>query len=106
MPFPGILGGFETHQKQFFEIFEAKEQKEKSEKVGKFLGNIGKNREKSDKGNFGGDIFSISTDFRYFADILAEISKILFPALSHMGGMIPWLILSHVGYDVIKRIMK
>ena len=23
--------------------------------------------------------------------------------LSHMGGMIPWLILSHVGYDVIKR---
>ena len=26
--------------------------------------------------------------------------------LSHMGGMIPWLILSHVVYDVIKRIMK
>ena len=26
--------------------------------------------------------------------------------LSHMGGMIPWLILSHVGYDVIKRIIK
>ena len=23
--------------------------------------------------------------------------------LSHMGGMIPWLILSHVGYDVIKE---
>ena len=23
--------------------------------------------------------------------------------LSHMGGMIPWLILSHVVYDVIKR---
>ena len=26
--------------------------------------------------------------------------------LSHMGGMIPWLILSHVGYDVIKRKMN
>ena len=26
--------------------------------------------------------------------------------LSHMGGMIPWLILSHVGYDVIKEIKK
>ena len=24
MPFPSILGGFESHQKQFFEIFEAK----------------------------------------------------------------------------------
>ena len=23
--------------------------------------------------------------------------------LRHMDGMIPWLILSHVGYDVIKR---
>ena len=23
--------------------------------------------------------------------------------LSHMGGMIPWLILSHVGHEVIKR---
>ena len=99
MPFLGILGGFETHQKQFFEIFEAKEQKEKkvknrkyrkkpenfgeiSEKVGNYREIseiIGKNREKSDKGNFGGDIFSISTDFRYFADISAEISEILFP---------------------------
>ena len=28
------------------------------------------------------------------------------PTLSHMGGMIPWLILSHVGYDVIKEIKK
>ena len=26
--------------------------------------------------------------------------------LSHMGGMIPWLILSNVGYDVIKEIKK
>ena len=26
--------------------------------------------------------------------------------LSHMGGMLPWLILSHVGYDVIKEIKK
>ena len=32
MSFLGILGGFETHQKQFFEIFEAKEQKEKTVK--------------------------------------------------------------------------
>ena len=74
MPFPGILGGFETHQKQFFEIFEAKEQKEKTMKnrkiSGKLSGNIG---------NFNGDILSISTDFRYFVDISVEISKILFP---------------------------
>ena len=53
MPFSGLLVGFE------------------------------KNREKSDKGNFGGDIFSISTDFRYFADILAEISEILFPGFKY-----------------------
>ena len=26
--------------------------------------------------------------------------------MSHMGGMIPWLILSHVGYDVIKEKKK
>ena len=92
MPFPGILGGFETHQKQFFEIFETKEQKEKTVKNRKFRGNIGKsrklsgnigkNRQKSDKGNFDGDILSISTDFRYFADISAEISEILFPGFS------------------------
>ena len=84
MPFSGILGGFETHHKQFFEIFEAKEQKEKTMKSRKLSRNIGKNREKSDKGNFGGDILSISTDFRYFADILVEISEILFPAYMHI----------------------
>ena len=48
-----------------FEIFGAKEQK-------------GKNREKSEKRNFGGDILSISTDNRNFANISAEISKVLF----------------------------
>ena len=56
MPFPGILGGFETHKKQFFEIFEAKEQKEKTvknRKKSKIIGKywklsekIGKNRTK------------------------------------------------------------
>ena len=96
MPLPGILGGFESRQKHFFEIFGVKVQKEEtgkyrkksenfgeiSEKVGKFRGNIGKcrkNRENSEKRNFGGDILSIFTDNRYFADISAEISEILFP---------------------------
>ena len=46
----------------------------------KFWGNIGKNWEKSEKRNFGGDILSISTDNRNFADISTEISEILFPA--------------------------
>ena len=38
MSFSGILGGFETHQKQFFEIFEAKEQKEKIVKKSEIFG--------------------------------------------------------------------
>ena len=42
-----------------------------------------KYREKSDKGNFGGDILSISTDFRYFGDISTEISEILFPGYKY-----------------------
>ena len=41
MPLPGILDGFETLQKYFFEIFGVKEQKEK---IGKKNENIGKNR--------------------------------------------------------------
>ena len=89
MPFLAILGGFETHQKQFFEIFEAKEQKEKtvknrkywkksenfgeiSEKVGKLSEKIGKNRTKE---------ISVEISFRSppISDISAEISEILFP---------------------------
>ena len=75
MPLSTILGGFETHQKHFFEIFGAKEQKEK-------IGNFG---EKSEKRNFGGDILSISTDNRNFADISVEISKILFSGYGMEG---------------------
>ena len=45
MPLPGILGGFETLQKHFFEIFGVKEQEEK---IGKKNENIGKNREMSE----------------------------------------------------------
>ena len=41
--------------------------------------NVGKNREKSGNRNFGGDILSISTENRNFADISTEISDILFP---------------------------
>ena len=98
--FQAFWVGLNPTRSNFFEIFEAKEQKEKtvknrkyqkksanfgeiSEKVGNYREKseiIRKNREKSNKGNFGGDILSISTDFRYFADISAEISKILFPA--------------------------
>ena len=72
MPFLGIFGGFETHQKQFFEIFEAKEQKEKTVKNRK---KIGKNRTKE---------ISVEISFRSppISDILVEISEILFPALN------------------------
>ena len=48
MPFSNILGGFETHQKQFFEIFEAKEQKEKTVKNRKYRKISGKYRKKSE----------------------------------------------------------
>ena len=47
MSFPGIFGGFETHQKQFFEIFEAKEQKESKNR--KFWKISGKYRKLSGK---------------------------------------------------------
>ena len=56
MSFPSILGGFETYQKQFFEIFEAK----------------GKNRTKE---------ISVEISYRSppISDISTEISEILFP---------------------------
>ena len=57
MPLLGILGGFESHQKQFFVIFEAKYNKrkklwknrKKSEKYRKLSGKIENYREKSEK---------------------------------------------------------
>ena len=49
MPILGILGGFETLKKHFFEIFGVKEQKEKKGKKmkisGKMSENVRKNRE-------------------------------------------------------------
>ena len=51
---------------RFLESKNKRKNREISEKVGKFRGNIGKNLEKSEKRNFGGDILSISTDNRYF----------------------------------------
>ena len=45
MPLPGILGGFESHQNQFFVIFEAKYNKRKKLwKNRKKSGKVGKNR--------------------------------------------------------------
>ena len=73
VPLPGILGGFETLQKHFFEIFGVKEQKKTFGKYRKKLENVGKNREKLEKmgkksgnRNFGGDILLISTENRNF----------------------------------------
>ena len=65
MPFPGILCGFETHQKQFFEIFEAKEQKEKTVKSRKISG---KNRTKE-----------ISVEISYRSPPIFDISTIFRP---------------------------
>ena len=72
MPFPGISGGFETYQKQFFEIFEAKEQKKKtvknrkkSEIIGKLSEKIGKNRTKE-----------ISVEISYRSPPISDISPI------------------------------
>ena len=75
MPFPSILGGFETNQKQFFEIFEAKEQKGKTVKNWKYRKKseiIEKNRTKE---------ISVEISYRSppISDISAEISEILFP---------------------------
>ena len=72
MPFQSILGGFKTHQKQFFEIFEAKEQKEKTVKYRKKSKIIGKNRTKE---------ISVEISYRSppISDISTEISEILFP---------------------------
>ena len=88
MPFLAILGGFESHQKQFFEIFEAKEQKKKTVKSRKISGKyrklskkIGKNRTKE---------ISVEISFRSppISDISAEISEILFPACdTHITGI-------------------
>ena len=85
MQFSGILGGFETHKKQFFEIFEAKEQKEKTVKYRKISGKyrkkseiIGKNRTKE---------ISVEISYRSppISDISVEISEILFLACSSNG---------------------
>ena len=81
MPLLGILGGFESHQKQFFEIFEAKYNKRKklwkiSEKIGEISGKIGKSLEKSDKRNFCAFFFSRLTEKRYFGEISIEKTEI------------------------------
>ena len=84
MPLLGILGGFESHKKQFFVIFEAKYNKRKklwkiSEIIGKnrkLSGKIGKSLEKSDKRNFCAFFFSRLTEKRYFGEILAEKTEI------------------------------
>ena len=91
MPLLGILGGFESHQKQFFVIFEAKYNKrkklwknrkisekyqKKSEKYRKLSGKIGKSREKSDKRNFCAFFFLRLTEKRYFGEISAEKTEI------------------------------
>ena len=47
MPLLGILGGFESHQKQFFEIFEGKNC-EKIGNIGIYRRNIGIYRKKSE----------------------------------------------------------
>ena len=67
MPLLAILGGFESHQKQFFVIFEAK---------GKNCRKIGNYREKSDKRNFCAFFFSRLTEKRYFGEISAEKTEI------------------------------
>ena len=54
MSLPGILGGFESLQKYFFQIFGVKEKVEK-------------NRYNP---NFGGNILSISTDNRNFGNFV------------------------------------
>ena len=82
MPFPGILGGFETHQKQFFEIFEAKEQKEKTVKNRKISGKyrkkseiIGKYRKLSEK--IGKNrTKEISVEISYRSPPISDISPI------------------------------
>ena len=77
MPLLGILGGFESHQKQFFVIFEAKYNKrEKLWKNRKLSGKTGKSLEKSDKRNFCAFFFSRLTEKRYFGEISAEKTEI------------------------------
>ena len=98
MPFPAILGGFETHQKQFFEIFEAKEQMEKTVKNRKISGKyrkkseiIGKYRKLSEKiGKIRTKEISVEISFRSppISDILAEISEILFPDFKILMEMV------------------
>ena len=64
MSLPGILGGFETLKKHFFEIFGVKEQKEKTGKYRKMSEKIGKSKFR----------------WRYFTEISAKISEFFFPA--------------------------
>ena len=66
MSLSGILGGFKTLQKHFFEIFGTKKQKEKKNEK------IEKNRKNE---------ISVEISYRSppITDISAEISEILFP---------------------------
>ena len=79
MPFPGILGGFETRQKQFFAYFwsQEKNQKKKFSRKNRFLSVkigffSGKNRFLSEKS-------AIFRRFFFFSDFSIPIS---FPAPS------------------------
>ena len=82
MPLLGILDGFESHQKQFFEIFEGKNCENFGEisvfigEISVFSGKIGNFREKSGKRNFCTFFFSRLIEKRYFGEISAEKTEI------------------------------
>ena len=97
--FPGILGGFETRQKQFFCIFlesgkksKKKNFQEKSVKIGFFRKKsvfFGKNRFLSEKSAifcqffffrfFHCSFFSRPADIRFFSEKSANFGDFLFP---------------------------
>ena len=91
MPFPGILGGFETRQKQFFAYFWSQEKNKKKKFFQEKSIFIGKNRFLSEKSAiflrffffrfFHPNIFSSTTEIRFFSEKSVEIGDFFFPCL-------------------------
>ena len=81
MPLLSILGGFETFQKHFFEIFGVKEQKEKTRK-NENSGEMSENVEKNWK-------IEISVEIFYRSPPKTEISQMFRPKFPTFCSLVP-----------------
>ena len=95
VPFPGILGGFETRQKQFFAYFWSQEKNQKKEIFQEISVFIGKNQRFFTDffffRFFHPNIFSSTTEIRFFSEKSTEIGDFFVHGLTAGSVCLPTL---------------